>query len=166
LKAYNQITNLAEKEIMQAFNYAMYGGKALLITTGTLKLSDIIPYHGSYEDLLNVLAVKYDNLAKEVDLSLGQDAFDSRGIYRSANEKLKKIQRHVNNWTPIDYELIKDPIGLKNFPQSKFRLGVVEPSAFEAALVQQQLGSEASLFDQIRSAYLEEIIVNPTILYP
>ena len=52
------------------------------------------------------------------------------------------------------------------FLTSDEKLGIVEPQAIMDLLIQRGLTSEAGLMERIRSSYLEEVIVNPPLLYP
>ena len=115
---------------------------------------------------LEALTTKYRKWTKSIDLSLGQDSWDTRGIYISAPTKVKKYLSLEENWHQISYQRLSHPVDILRFLTSDERLGIVEPQAIMDLLIQRGLTSEAGLMERIRSSYLEEVIVNPPLLYP
>ncbi|WP_371803688.1 hypothetical protein [Candidatus Lokiarchaeum ossiferum] len=184
IKAYHQSSLIGEKEVLQSFNYAVKGRKAMLITTGTygkydsfniLNNSKNIQNHQLgedydpevYEDFVQAVKNKSRKLIKKIDMGQGQDSFDTRGIYISAGSKLKKTYKYTSCWpNKITYVKLETPEAIKAFLSSDDKLGLVEPDAFWELLNSQKQTKLADLFKRIQQLYLEEIIINPTLLYP
>ena len=184
IKAYHQSSLIGEKEVLQSFNYAVKGGKAMLITTGTigeydsfdiLNNAETIKNHQLgdeydpevYEDFVRAVKNKSRNLIKTIDMSHGQDSFDTRGIYISAGSKLKKTYKYTSSWpNQISYVKLRTPEAIQSFLSSDEKLGLVDPLAFWQLLKSQEQTKLAALFKRIQETYLEEIIMNPTLLYP
>jgi hypothetical protein len=216
LKAFHQSTLVGEKEVLQTFNYAQKGGKALLITTGTFGnlncfslLNTVLaqPSNGScvpanhstastnqnesspdiktensvmeeseesenppssrFSHFISAVKSKFKGLVKTLDMTQSQDMYDTRGIYISASTKLNKLFRYADQWGhSVDFRMLTTPAEIVGFLKSSESLGLVDPDAFYALLLEQSLNSAAELFQQIRSRWLEEIVINPTLLYP
>ncbi|MHA1519632.1 MAG: hypothetical protein ACTSRK_05560 [Promethearchaeota archaeon] len=183
IKAYHQTTCIGEKELLQTYNYAIKGGKALLITSGEigdLSSLDILNQNGKestndeetysesdFEEFIKQVKKKNRKYLKNIDMSHSQDSFDTRGIYLSAHKKLKKMYRYTKNWPEkIQYSILQTPTQIIEFLTSKDKLGIVVPSAFKDLLIQRGMEPVANLFSQIQARYLEEIIINPEYLYP
>ena len=184
IKAFHQQTLIGEKEVLQSFNYAVKGGKAMLITTGTygdygtfdiLNNADAIKNHkfgteydlAVYQEFMKAVKSKSRKLIRTVDMSHGQDSFDTRGIYISAATKLKKTYKYASYWpNRIEFKILQTPKEIMDFLSSDDKLGLVEPKAFWQLLKSKDLTKSAALFKRIRESYLEEIIMNPTLLYP
>ncbi|MHA1746058.1 MAG: hypothetical protein ACTSWW_08655 [Promethearchaeota archaeon] len=186
IKAYHGSTLVGEKEVLQSFNYATKGGKTLLLTTGKLgdlKALDIIndapenpnyDYSQGYEpDVYAAFSqeVKRKNraLIKRIDMAASQDSFDTRGIYISASTKIKKAYKYTKNWPrKVEYTILSSSDHIMEFLTSADHqgLGLVESAAFVELLRQFKLESAATLFENVRDRYLEEIVMDPTLLYP
>lgn len=183
IKAYHQSTKVGEKEVLQTYNYANKGGKALLITTGEIDNLDTFNYlnensnnpsddDGRYsEDVFgefcNQIKAKNRKYIQDLDMSQSQDSFDTRGIYYSSHKKIQRIYRYTKNWPEkIHYQLLNSPVTILEFLASEDTLGIVEPEAFKQLLISRDMEIEANLFSQIQKRYLEEITIDPTFLYP
>jgi hypothetical protein len=166
LKAFHESTIVGEKELLQCFNYSVHGEKALLITTGTLDLLNIFPFEKSLDDLIPLVTEKYHHLAKAVDMSLGQDAFDTRGIYRSAAEKVQKMKRYTKKWGAIRFDQLSNYDEIAHFLHSDVAFAICDAQQFKDILLKHNFAIEGSLFDAVQSYLLEDIIINPTLLYP
>ena len=183
IKAYHQSTNVGEKEVLQTNNYAIKGGKALLITTGEIddlssleflnqqgqeSPNDQETYSKSvYEEFLQQVKSKNRRYVKDIDMSSSQDSFDTRGIYLSAHKKLQKIYRYTKKWPgKIQYTLLQTPAQIMEFLTSPDKLGIIYPKAFKELLILRGMEPVADLFTQIQTRYLEEIIIRPDYLYP
>jgi hypothetical protein len=184
IKAYHGSTMLGEKEVLQAFNYAAKGGKALLITTGSFTSLDTFEIinrshqnaqhnfdlgyvESSYKKFVKTVKNKFRKMAKKLDYNISQDSFDARGIYISSGSKLDKMYKYTADWPKeIEYEKLTSPSMIMNFFNSPVSLGLVEPLAFEQLLHQRKLQSAAHLFKRIYETYIEEIMINPPLLYP
>jgi hypothetical protein len=186
IKAYHQDTFVGEKEVMQSFNYAVRGGKALLIHTGNLGDLDGFDIINSkkveqdstisakthydqetYDKFVKHVKSKNRQLLKKIDYSKGQDAFDNRGIYLSASTKIKKMYKYTSKWPScIEFKILKTPEDILSFISSQTRLGIITPKAFKNLLISLKLKDAADLFSNIRSKYIEEILLTPSILYP
>jgi hypothetical protein len=186
IKAYHGSTLVGEKEVLQAFNYATKGGKTLLLTTGELgdlKALDILnnapenpeyDYSQGYDPEVYAAfskEVKRKNrvLIKQIDMAASQDSFDTRGIYISASTKIKKTYKYTKTWPrKVEYTILASPDQIMEFLTSADHqgLGLVDPVAFVELLRQFKLESAAKLFENVRDRYLEEIVMDPTLLYP
>ncbi len=184
IKAYHQSSIVGEKEVLQTFNYAMKGGKALLLTTGTLsdlKTLEILNNQDknkdhdfstgyepeAYNNFVQTVKKKNRKLIKSINFKQGQDAYDTMGIYISAWNKLQKMHKYSVNWpSKIEYIKLKTPDSILKFIQSDDKLGLIEPEAFHKLLLANKLNKAANLFTRIRKSLLEEIIINPSLLYP
>jgi len=184
IKAYHQSTVVGEKEVLQTFNYAQKGGKAILITTGTL--GDLNPLEifrnqvknkthdfstGYDPEVYNsfVQAVKKNNkkMIKNLNFKIGQDAYDTKGIYISGYNKLEKMHRYSSDWpSTIEYKKLSTPESNLKFLHSDEKLGLIEPEAFHKILLSHKLIKAAELFTRIREKLIEEIILDPSSLYP
>lgn len=183
IKAYHESTKVGEKEVLQTFNYSNKGGKALLITTGNLDSLETLDFLNQnsmigtaeqetysdavFNDFTEQVKKKNRQYAKQIDMSVSQDSFDTRGIYLSAHKKLQKMYRYTKEWPEkIQYKILSTPEDILNFLKTEDKLGLVEPKALHELLIGQKLPHAADLLNRIRSSYLEEIIIDPTILYP
>lgn len=184
IKAYHGSTIVGEKEVLQAFNYASKGGKALLITTGRLGTYDSFKilnenlgeneenlqshYDESlYKKFVSVVKKKFRKLIRKIDLNLSQDSYDTRGIYISSSSKLDKIYKYTIDWpSKISFDLLETPNAIMTFIQSGSGLGIVVPAAFEKLLRKRDLKIAADLFSRILKTYIEELMINPPLLYP
>ncbi len=184
IKAYHKSCLVGEKELLQAFNYAQKGGKALLITTGTIGTFETVESinkslintarteEGVYDlelfqKFMGKIKSKYRGLIKKIDMREGQDSFDTRGIYISESSKLKKMYKYTKGWPDkIEFKELKTPNDIMEFLSSNVKLGIVHPDAFESLLKNKGLTKVAALLTRISDLYLEEIILNPTLLYP
>jgi hypothetical protein len=184
IKAYHGTSIVGEKEVLQAFNYAAKGGKALLITSGTLGDLDTLKIFNEqennhdhdfttgyepeiYQKFSKAVKKKFRQMIRKIDLRVSQDSYDTRGIYISVASKLGKIYKYTSTWPKkVTYKLLKSPRAIIDFIKVGEGLGIVEPSAFEDLLTSQKLSQAAGLFKRICDTYLEEIIVNPPLLYP
>ncbi len=184
IKAYHQTSIVGEKEVLQTFNYAVKGGKALLITTGTLsdlKTFEILKdqdkntnhdFSTGYEPELYknfVQTVKKNNrkMIKGINFKQGQDAYDTMGIYISASKKLEKMHKYSVKWPAnIEYTRLTTPDSILKFIHSDDKLGLIEPKAFHKLLLSHKLNKAADLFTRIQKSLLEEIIITPSLLYP
>jgi hypothetical protein len=166
LKAFHESTYVTEKELLQAYNYAKKGEKSILITTGTIDLLDIFPFKGNFKELLEKTQEKYQILAKSVDLSLGQDSFDTRGIYRSAHGKIAKMEQYYASWGEIKFQTLQNLQDIQNFQNSTAEFAILSPEIFKEILHAQKMDHLMGLFDSIQATTLEEIMINPTLLYP
>lgn len=183
IKAYHQSTKVGEKEVLQSYNYAIKGGKAMLITTGEiddLSALEILNQNGLdsaddeetyseevFEEFVSKVKSKNRRHVKKIDMRSSQDSFDTRGIYLSAHKKLKKIYRYTKHWPEkIQYKLLQTPAQIMEFLTSTDKLGIVIPSAFKELLTMRDMEPVADLFSQIQKRYLEEIIIKPDYLYP
>ncbi|MHA1777418.1 MAG: hypothetical protein DRO88_13425 [Promethearchaeia archaeon] len=183
IKAYHGSTKVGEKEVLQTFNYSNKGGKALLITTGALDSLESLEFLNNnslsgtseektyddevFADFTKQVKQKNRKYAKQIDMSISQDSFDTRGIYLSAHKKLQKMYRYTKEWPEeIKYHVLNAPSAIMDFLESNEKLGLVEPDAFHLLLQEKNLPHAADLFDRIRSSYLEEIIIDPPRLYP
>ena len=184
IKAYHQTSIVGEKEVLQTFNYAMKGGKALLITTGTLsdlKTLEILKdqdknknYDFStgyipeiYKNFVQTVKKNNRKMIKSINFKQGQDAYDTMGIYISASNKLEKMHKYSVNWpADINYARLTTPDSILKFLHSDDKLGLIEPNAFHNLLLSHKLTKAANLFTRIRQSLLEEIIINPALLYP
>ncbi|MHA1646303.1 MAG: hypothetical protein ACTSVL_01920, partial [Promethearchaeota archaeon] len=183
IKAYHHTSIVGEKEVLQAFNYAAKGGKALLLTTGSYGELDSFSILNEsrvnadnspseyapevWEEFTRNVKQKFKKLIKHINMKKSQDSFDTRGIYISASSKLKKIYKYTSTWPKeITYKILKTPEEIVGFFHSPEKLGLIEPEAFRKLLLQKNLPVSAELFENVRKSYLEEIIIDPTILYP
>ena len=184
IKAYHQTSIVGEKEVLQTFNYAMKGGKALLITTGTLsdlKTLEILKEQENFKDhdfstgyepetyKKFAQTVKKNNrkMIKNINFKQGQDAYDTMGIYISASKKLEKMHKYSIYWPPkIEYTKLTTPDSIIKFIHSDDKLGLIEPKAFHELLLSQKLNKAANLFTRIQKSMIEEIIISPSLLYP
>jgi hypothetical protein len=185
IKAYHKTTKVGEKEILQTYNYGIKGGKAILITTGELDrfdkldmLKDIelepvkdgeemVFQEAAYQEFIRQVKSKNKGHIKALDMSISQDSYDTRGIYYSAHKKLQKIHKYTKDWPEgFQYSLLDSPQKILDFLTSEETLGIVKSGAFLKLLQQKGLDKAADLFFQIQERYLEEIIVNPSFLYP
>ncbi len=184
IKAYHGTSIVGEKEVLQAFNYAAKGGKALLFTTGTLGtyetfdiLNQQVPHPEgelssqydpkTYKKFVSVVKKKYKKLIRKIDMNISQDSYDTRGIYISTGSKLDKIYKYTSSWPDvITYKTLKTPEQIMQFLHSEERLGIVSPQAFEDLLHQKKLTQAAQLFKRVCRLYIEEIMLNPSLLYP
>ncbi|MCF2141185.1 MAG: hypothetical protein K9W44_14090 [Candidatus Lokiarchaeota archaeon] len=183
IKAYHQSTKVGEKEVLQTYNYSNKGGKALLITTGELDTLESLDFLNRnsiknsgvsetyskevFTDFATQIKKKNKSYIKDIDMSTSQDSYDTRGIYISAHKKIKKMFRYTKSWPgKINYKILTSPLEILEFLTADCKLGLVEPQAFHKLLEQRNLQNAADLFNQIRSRYLEEIIIDPTVLYP
>ncbi len=184
IKAYHKSSIVGEKEFLQTFNYAMKGGKALLITTGTLsdlKTLEILKDQDKnkehdfstgyvpeiYNDFVQTVKKNNRKLIKKLNFKQGQDAYDTMGIYISASNKLKKMQKYSIHWPPkIEYTKLTTPDLILKFMHSDEKLGLIEPEAFHKLLKLKKLNKAAELFTRIQKSLLEEIIITPSLLYP
>nr|WP_147663011.1 hypothetical protein [Candidatus Prometheoarchaeum syntrophicum]QEE16130.1 hypothetical protein DSAG12_01959 [Candidatus Prometheoarchaeum syntrophicum] len=184
IKAYHQTSIVGEKEVLQTYNYAIRGGKALLITTGTLsdlKALELLNDQDQHKDhdfstgyvpeiYKNfVQTVKRNNrkLIKSINFKQGQDSYDTMGIYISASNKLEKMHKYTINWpAKIEYTKLATPDSILKFLHSDDKLGLIEPKAFHKLLLSYKLNKAAKLFTHIQKSLLEEIIINPALLYP
>lgn len=186
IKAYHGSTFVGEKEVLQTFNYAMKGGKALLITSGTLSdletfkiLNDHEKENKSdqdipkgfdveiYSEFVKTVKKKNRKLIKKINFKTGQDAYDTKGIYLSAWKKLEKMHKYSINWPKtIKYTKLQTPDSILQFLKSPAKLGLIEPEAFHKLLKSLKLHKAAALFNQIRKRLIEEIMITPSILYP
>ena len=96
----------AERELLQAYNYAVKGEKALLITTGALDSMDLLNQFDTPEAFLEALTTKYRKWTKSIDLSLGQDFLGYAGnLYQCPykSQKISQAQRELasNSYQPI-----------------------------------------------------------------
>jgi hypothetical protein len=166
IKAYHESTICAEKEFLQAFNYGIKGEKALLITSGELDRMELVESLNNFDQFLESVTKKYRQLAKTVDLRQGQDSWDTRGIYLSALGKIKKFEKKNESWGDISYTRLTNPLDVLKFLTSPAHLGILEPTALYELLIQRNLLPEANLLKNIQKATIEEIMINPTLLYP
>ncbi len=184
IKAYHRSSIVGEKEVLQTFNYAVKGGKALLITTGTLsdlktleilKEQDLIKDHDfstgyepeTYKKFVQTVKKKNRKMIKNINFKQGQDSYDTMGIYISASNKLEKMHKYSINWPPeIEYVKLATPDSILKFIHSDDKLGLIEPKAFHKLLLSQKLDKAASLFTRIQKSLIEEIIISPSLLYP
>ncbi|WP_457559692.1 hypothetical protein [Candidatus Harpocratesius sp.] len=183
IKAYHQSTKVGEKEVLQTYNYSNKGGKALLITTGELDTLESLDFLNRnsiknssdnetyseeiFTDFAAQIKKKNKSYIKDIDMSTSQDSYDTRGIYISAHKKIQKMFRYTKSWPEkINYKILTSPLDILEFLTADCKLGLVEPQAFHKLLEQRNLQNSADLFNQIRSRYLEEIIIDPTVLYP
>ena len=108
-------------------------------------------------------------LIKQIDMAASQDSFDTRGIYISASTKIKKAYKYTKTWPrKVEYSILSSPDQIMEFISSSDHqgLGLVQPEAFIALLRQFNLKVAAKLFENVRDRYLEEILMDPTLLYP
>lgn len=166
IKAYHQSALCSEKELLQAYTYALKGEKALLITSGTLDEMNLLENMDSFEVFSEQAIKKYRKLAKETNLGLGQDSWDTRGIYLSAVSKIKKYAKFWDDYKKQPFIRIKKPLEILRFLTSPNKIGIVEPAALKELLIQRQLVKEANLFENLERLFLEEIMINPPLLYP
>ncbi len=183
VKAYHRNTIVGEKEVLQAFNYAVLGGKTMLLTTGTLGDLDTFEILNKnahkhektkegydpkvFKKFVKSVDKKFKERIKKIDLRKGQDQYDTRGIYYSVKSKLKKMYKYTKDWpNKIDYSILSNPLDILEFLKSEESLGLVEPDAFLELLKSRNMQKEARLFKNVRTKFIEEIILNPTELYP
>ncbi len=183
IKAYPEITEIGEKEVLQSFNYSVLGGRTLLLTTGsigdlnTIKILNEDPKLNDqeeegydqkiYKKFVKEVGNKYRKKIHEIDLHQGQDSYDTRGIYISAKSKLKKMYKYTKNWpNTISFKILTSPESILTFIKNGEGLGIIEPQAFSDLLLEKKLSKAAHLFENIRKRSIEEIILNPTLLYP
>lgn len=187
IKAYHGTTIIGEKELLQAFNYAIKGNRALLITTGAIGTYDTLNMlnqsgispdqttlvstetfdEKNYKAFVATVKKKFRKLIRKLDMNISQDSYDTRGIYISAGSKLDKIYKYTSDWpNEISFESLQTPNQILDFIHSGKGLGVVYPQAFEQLLHQRQLNIAANLFKRIYETYIEEIMINPPLLYP
>lgn len=191
IKAFHGDTTITEKEILQSFNYANFGGKALLLTTGHFGeyddtfsiLNEASEKHKetkegydeeSYEAFKSAVKKKYGVLQKNLDMRRGQDSWDNKGIYLSAHKKIKTLYKYTQHWHhKVEYKWLETPEQILDFiNKSKdeidldVNLGLIRPDAFVELCDQLNLPCVGELFQNIRNLTIEEIMIEPYLLYP
>jgi len=189
IKAYHQTSIVGEKEVLQTFNYAVKGGKALLITSGTLsdlKTFEILKDQDKnkdhdfstgyvpeiYKNFVQTVKKNNRKMIKNINFKQGQDSYDTMGIYISASNKLQKMYKYSANWPAnIEYTRLTTPESILKFLHTDDKLGLIEPKAFHKLLLSNKLNKAADLFTRdlftrIQKSLLEEIIISPSLLYP
>ncbi|MHA1298530.1 MAG: hypothetical protein ACTSO9_03705 [Candidatus Helarchaeota archaeon] len=179
LKAYHKNTICAEREAAQILKYAAavksviekfkdYSRKRfLLITSGTLM--PLKNLHLNFQDDINLIKKRYDELLEQVKVPRTQDDYDRRSTYRKLVKKIEKgnpiFPSDLLEYFPIKCEEIKNKSSLIEFieREEEILVGFVSAENFQKIISEFNKKQIKFLFELLRSIPIETLVKGKTI---
>jgi len=171
LKAYHRKMVCAEPEFAQAIRYAQaardnaFAGKVrvLLITSGSMVPSYQCGFYCGGDPVEHTI-VRYSQLLEELKQEHGLDVWDAKGIYKRAEEKVRKATWTTSELPAVDIKTLEDLQVFLETDERPVLLGCVHPTAIKDSLKKFELEYEIGAFKRLETTPLRVLMQHPGIL--